>query len=95
MVASWLRSIESIRALKIADLVWKYSLSRCADSGPRTSTTSSLRGLVTTLSTDRCTISVRAAGMDAGAEGTGRGASWTLGVLPPKVVRLPNMGGPD
>jgi hypothetical protein len=33
--------------------------------------------------------------MDAGAEGTGRGASWTLGVLPPKVVRLPNMDGPD
>src|SRR5665213_673614 len=28
IVASWLRSIESIRALKIADLVWKYSLSR-------------------------------------------------------------------
>ena len=28
MVASWLRSIESISALKIADLVWKYSLSR-------------------------------------------------------------------
>src|SRR5690606_32901743 len=88
MVASWLRSIESISALKMADLVWKYSLSRCAASGLRTSMTSSLRFA----GSGERSNSVRAAGT-TGATG-GRGAGMLApGVLPPKLVRLPNIRG--
>src|SRR5689334_14844167 len=99
MVASWLRSIESIRALKIADLVWKYSLSRWIASAERTSTISSFRRRLMAASTTGLGTSTRVgAGADraeltAGALGCGRGASAAPGVLPPKVWRLPNISG--
>src|SRR3569833_1786361 len=99
MVASWLRSIESIRALKIADLVWKYSLSRWIASAERTSTISSLRRRFTAASTTGLGTSTRA-GTGAvvttpikGALGCGRGASAAPGVFPPKERHKPNISG--
>src|SRR6185437_2513582 len=87
MVASWERSIESIRALKMADLVWWYSLSRAIASGLRTSITSSApRSRAAASGVARGATSVA-----RGATGAGLGDSATAGALPPKLVRLPNM----
>src|SRR3569833_2782740 len=100
MVASWLRSMESIRALKIADLVWKYSLSRAIASAERTSTMSSLRRRLTAASITGRGTSARTAGGVAwtavaagGGLACGRGASAAPGVLPPDGWRLPNIAG--
>src|SRR3569623_2150750 len=101
MVASWLRSIESIRALKIADLVWKYSLSRVIASALRTSTISSLRRRVMAASTTGLGTSARAGTAGTAADppvageglACGRGGSAAPGVLPPNDCRLPNISG--
>ncbi|MNL44980.1 hypothetical protein D3C87_1675920 [compost metagenome] len=94
IVASWLRSMESIRALKMADLVWKYSLSRCTSTGLRTSSTSSVvrwRDAMPSLSELRRGAGCAGAGSGRAGLGIGRATSPTPGVLPPNVVRLPNM----
>src|SRR6185437_11638452 len=91
MVASWERSIESISALKIADLVWWYSLSRAIASGLRTSTTSALACGRLLSGAGRGA----AAGSGRAAAGAGLGVAAVPAVLPPKLVRLPNMRLPS
>jgi hypothetical protein len=79
-------------ALKIADLVWKYSLSRAAASGERTSTISSLRARPTLISAGVVRRAVISRGGGGGATCGRAGATvWAPGVLPPKVCRLPNI----